>query len=298
VKRYPVIKNINRQKNMGYKTIITVQELAAEMEKGQLLVVDCRFDLGNTTWGELEYQAGHIPGAIYAHLDRDLCGRIIPGKTGRHPLPAREDIIDTFSRLGIETNMQVVVYDSWPVSGLAVAARLWWMLHWMGQDTVAVLDGGFAAWMQAGGGLVHGSENRPTAHFTAKPSQFRVVDSDEVARLRLDSAYRIIDSRGADRYRGENETIDPVAGHIPGAISVPFTENFSADGFILPAGVLKKRFNDLLGDIPPQNTIFYCGSGVTAAMNLLAFEHSGYGTGTLYEGSWSEWILDSTRPIA
>lgn len=283
---------------MSYKTFITAEELAAGIGNTKWLVVDCRFDLGNTAWGEVEYQNGHIPGAIYAHLNRDLCGPIIAGKTGRHPLPAREDIVATFSRFGIETTMQVIAYDSWPSSGLAVAARLWWMLRWLGHDAVAVLDGGLSAWTKAGGRLAHGSVNRTTAQFTAMPSQFRAVDSDDVAHLRLDPAYSVIDSRAADRYRGENETIDPVAGHIPGAISAPFTENFSADGFILPAGVLKNRFDNLLGDIPPQNSIFYCGSGVTAAMNLLALEHSGSGPGMLYEGSWSEWILDSARPVA
>ncbi|MCS7039120.1 MAG: sulfurtransferase [Anaerolineae bacterium] len=278
-----------------YTTLVSPDVLAAHLDDPDWAVVDCRFSLQDTGYGRRAYQAGHIPGAVYAHLDEDLSGPVIPGRTGRHPLPEPEVFTARLERWGIGNTTQVVAYDD---AGGAYAARLWWMLRWLGHEAVAVLDGGWPAWVAAGLPQHGGTETRPPAVFTARPRPERVATAAEVLARRLDPDWRVLDARGADRFRGENETIDPVAGHIPGAVSAPYADNLTPDGRFRDAESLRRRYRALLGDVPAARAICYCGSGVTAAHDLLAMFHAGLGEGLLYPGSWSEWITDPTRPIA
>jgi thiosulfate/3-mercaptopyruvate sulfurtransferase len=278
-----------------YTTLISAPELNQYLYHPEWVVIDCRFALANTEKGRRDYQQGHIAGAVYAHLDEDLASPVIPGQTGRHPLPAVEKLAETFSRWGIDESVQVVVYDD---AGGAMAARLWWMLRWLGHDAAAVLDGGWQQWQSTGYAVRSGMESRAGRVFTPQPRPHLLADITEVLTIRHDPAYRLLDARSADRYRGENETIDPVAGHIPGAVSAPYVENLGVDGRFRPVEELRARYQNLLGDTPSEQTIVYCGSGVTAAHNLLALTHAGLGEGHLYVGSWSEWIIDPERPIA
>ncbi len=282
---------------MDYTTIISADELADNLQADQLAIIDCRFTLGEDLRGGADYLPAHIPGAIYAHLDKDLCAPIIPGRTGRHPLPDVGMLVDRFSGWGIGPDTQVVAYDDWPGSGIPVAARLWWSLRWLGHQKAAVLDGGWGAWLRAGYPVASGEVERARDIFVAGVNPNIFASSEMVDGLRQEPASRVVDARSSDRYRGENETIDPVAGHIPGAISLPYQDNFDAKGFIHPAAVLQKKFGEMLGDIPASQVAFYCGSGVTAAVNVLAMAHAGLGDGRLYVGSWSEWITDPGRPI-
>lgn len=283
---------------MAFTTLISAQELDAHLGDAEWAIVDCRFSLADPVMGRRDYLQNHIPGAVYAHLNDDLCAPIRPGVTGRHPLPQVEQAVATFARLGITENVQVVAYDDWPGASGAVAARLWWMLRWLGREQVAVLDGGWAHWRQLGYATRSGEETRPPGGFRAHLRPEFYASSQDVEQRRLEAQWRVFDSRSADRYRGENETIDPVAGHIPGAISAPYLENAAADGSFRPVGELRERFRALLKEVPASQTIFYCGSGVTAAHNVLAMAHAGLGIPRLYVGSWSEWITDPSRPVA
>ncbi len=278
-----------------YTTLIAVDELFAHLNDPNWALVDCRFSLQDTQQGRRAYQLGHIPGAVYAHLDEDLSGPVVPGRTGRHPLPAPEAFAARLGRWGIGNTTQVVAYDD---AGGAYAARLWWMLRWLGHEAVAVLDGGWPAWMAAGLPQRSGFETRPPTVFTARLRPELVATADEVMLRRLDPDWRVLDARGADRFRGENETLDPVAGHIPGAVSAPYAGNLAPDGRFHDAAGLRQRYQSLLGAVPAARTICYCGSGVTAAHDVLAILHAGLGEARLYPGSWSEWITDPTRPIA
>lgn len=273
---------------MNYTTLISCLELAERLEDERWIVVDCRFSLGDPERGRIDYGKAHIPGAVYAHLDEDLSGPVIPGKTGRHPLPTTQDMIDRFGRWGIGPGVQVVAYDD---AGGGIAARLWWMLQFLGHDAVAVLDGGWPRWERLGlptRGGVEASEPRP---FTARPRADWIVDAETVDRLRAHPRWRLVDAREGERYRGEVEPIDPVAGHIPGAVSAPFKENLHEDGLFREPEDLRRRFESVIGDTPADHVISYCGSGVTAAHNLLAMAHAGLGHARLYPGSWSEWLL-------
>jgi len=280
---------------MPYTTLISIQDLAAHLDDPDWAVVDCRFILADTEKGRQGYQQSHIAGAIYAHLDDDLSGPIIPGKTSRHPLPEIETFVQTLSNWGINNQTQVVAYDT---MGGAIAARLWWMLRWLGHEAVAVLDGGWRRWKKEGLSVRSGDESRQPRTFTPHPRPELLVEADDVLKLRTDPDYHLFDSRSADRYRGENETLDPVAGHIPGAVCLPFANNLGSDKSFLPPEELKARFEEQLGDIPCERAIFYCGSGVTAAHNVLAMAHAGLGEARMYAGSWSEWITDPERPVA
>lgn len=278
-----------------YTTLIAADVLAAHLDDPDWAVVDCRFSLQEPERGRRAYQAGHIPGAVYAHLDEDLSGPVIPGRTGRHPLPAPEIFAARLGRWGIGHTTQVVAYDD---AGGAYAARLWWMLRWLGHEAAAVLDGGWQAWVAAGFPQRAGTETRSPAVFTVRLRPERVATAADVMVRRLDPDWRVLDARGADRFRGENETIDPVAGHIPGAVSAPYADNLTPDGHFRDVESLRRRYQALLGDVPATRAICYCGSGVTAAHDVLAMLHAGLGEGLLYPGSWSEWITDPTRPIA
>jgi thiosulfate/3-mercaptopyruvate sulfurtransferase len=279
--------------------LIEPRELAAHLDDPDWAIIDCRFDLARPEWGAQAFAASHIPHALYADLDRDLAAPRTP-RSGRHPLPQVEALTATFSRFGIDQRVQVVAYDQG--SG-AFAARLWWLLRWLGHPRVAVLNGGLAAWQRAALPLSTASEPRTSRPFVAKPDPDRLVTASEVAALVSSGALRggeplLVDARSADRFAGENETIDPVAGHIPGARNHPFAGNLDADGRFLDPGQLRRAWEDTLCGTPPRQLIAMCGSGVTACHNLLALEVAGLSGARLYSGSWSEWITDPAHPVA
>lgn len=280
---------------MSYTTLISTEELAEHENGSHLAIVDCRFSLQNTIRGLEAYRKGHIPGAVYAHLDNDLSGPVIPGKTGRHPLPDPLVFSGVLSRWGIGNDTQVVAYDD---AGGAIAARLWWMMKWLSHEAVAVLDGGLPAWERENRPIAAGTETRPSRTFVPKPRWNITADANQVDHLRADPDAMLLDARGEPRYRGEEEPIDTVAGHIPGAISTPFAKNLDDQGLFLSPGELRKRFQPIQDEAETANTIIYCGSGVTAAHNILAMVHAGLGMPRLYPGSWSEWIADPERPVA
>lgn len=272
-----------------YQTLVECDTLGAHLGRADWAVVDCRFDLADPERGRTQYLAGHVPGARYAHLERDLSAAPRPGG-GRHPLPEPQVLAATLGRLGAAPGIQVVAYDD---AGGAFAARLWWLLRYMGHDAVAVLDGGWQAWLAAGGPVETGEVSAAAATFTGAPRGECVVDAADVA-----SAPLLVDARDARRYRGEYEPIDPVAGHIPGARNRPYTDNLAADGRFKPVPDLRAEFAAVLGGTPAAAAVFYCGSGVTACHDLLALAHAGLGTARLYPGSWSEWCSDPRRPVA
>ncbi len=263
------------------------------------VIVDCRFELARPEWGAQTYAHSHIPGAVYAHLDRDLSGPVGP-HTGRHPLPSLEKLAATLGRWGIDQRTQVIAYDQ---GNGAYAARLWWLLRWAGHRKVAVLNGGFAAWERASLPVSAEPSAREPRNFVPRSSRVGLVNVAELERLVASDALSsgravLVDARGADRFAGENETIDPIAGHIPGARNLPFTGNVDAQGRFLAAETLRHRWLQTLGTTPAQEVIAMCGSGVTACHNLLAMEIAGLGGARLYAGSWSEWIRDPARPLA
>jgi thiosulfate/3-mercaptopyruvate sulfurtransferase len=280
---------------MSFTTLISTADLAAKLMSPNWVIVDCRFNLADTAQGRRSYEEAHIPGAVYAHLDNDLSGPVLPGRTSRHPLPEAEIFAHTLSNWGIANDSQVIVYDA---GGGATAARLWWMLRWVGHEAVALLDGGWARWQAEGRPAVSGLESNPPRIFKPHVRPELVLTVEEVEQIRTDPAYRLLDARSADRFRGQNETLDPVAGHIPGAVSFPFADNLEAGQTFLGVEALKARLAAVLGDTPAERTVFYCGSGVTAAHNVLAMLHAGLGEAKMYPGSWSEWITDPSRPVA
>jgi thiosulfate/3-mercaptopyruvate sulfurtransferase len=253
------------------------------------VLLDCSFDLGDTAAGERSYREGHLPGAHYVHMDRDLCGPMT-GHNGRHPLRERAQYAHWMGQLGIAPGTPVVAYDR---QGGMYAVRAWWVLRWMGHADVAVLDGGLAAWQQAGGALTQDlPAARPLAPYPSQEPALPTVDASQLlARL---GELRMIDARAPQRYRGEVEPLDAVAGHIPGAVNRFFKDNLQADGRFKPAEQLGAEFVPLLGVGP---VVHLCGSGVTACHNILAMEVAGLGSTALYPGSWSEWCSDPTRPM-
>ncbi len=279
---------------MSFNTLIKASELALHIGDENWATIDCRFSLEKPEQGFQDYLTSHIAGAVYAHLDRDLSGIKEPGKTGRHPLPGIRAFAETVSSWGIDSETQVVVYDD---SSGSTAARLWWMLRWAGHEKSALLDGGWNSWQSSGRPVRSGKEIRPEKTFEPREISGFLFSADQVLQTMKNPDYRVLDARAEARYRGEVEPIDPVAGHIPGAVSSPFLENLTPEGMFLAPDVLRKRYEKLIKNVPPQNVICYCGSGVTAAHNLLALAHAGLGMGKLYAGSWSEWIADPTRPI-
>lgn len=274
--------------NLSYSTVIDVATLFERLGDPAWVIVDCRFDLADTAAGETAYEASHIPGAVYAHLDRDLSGPKDPtGRGGRHPLPSPGRMTTVFGRLGIHEGAQVVAYDD--VSG-HYAARLWWMLRAMGHDAVAVLDGGWPAWQAAGLPVAGGRDVPAERLYTGALALDRRAEMDEAAAAPL-----LVDSRAPERYRGEVEPIDPVAGHIPGAVNRPYAANWTPEGRWRSPQELLADFLELVGDTPPEESVFYCGSGVSACVNLLAMARAGLPMGRLYVGSWSEW--SRLRPL-
>jgi len=280
-------------------TLIAASELATHLNDADWVIIDCRFDLARPDWGAQAYAAGHIPHALYAHLDHDLSAARTP-RSGRHPLPQVEALAITLGRFGIDERVQVIAYDQGPG---AYAARLWWLLRWLGHPQVAVLDGGLAAWERAGLPLSSAIEPRAPRRFRASADASQVVGDSEVAQLASSGALRtqaqlLIDARSADRFAGENESIDPVAGHVPGARNHPFAANLDAQGRFLDPGQLREAWEKTLRDASARQVISMYGSGVTACHNLLALEAAGLPGARLYSGSWSEWITDPTHPVA
>ena len=276
---------------MSYTTLVSTDTLAANL--ASWIVLDCRFDLQDEHWGRSQYRAGHVPGAVHVSLNEDLAGERT-GRNGRHPLPPVETLADAFGRLGISNDAQVIVYDQ--DAGL-FASRCWWSLRYLGHDAVALLDGGWAAWVREGRPTRRGDETRPATVFVPRPRPEMRVEVDEVAARAGRPDAILIDARGTDRFEGRNETLDPVAGHIPGARNVFYRTNLAADGTLLPVETLRANYTQALGGHPPQDAVMYCGSGVSACVNLLAMEHAGLPGTKLYVGSWSEWSSDPARPI-
>ena len=277
-----------------FKTLIDPAALTEYVANDRWVIVDCRFDLSDPAWGERVYRESHIPGARYAHLDRDLSG-VKTGENGRHPLPTPDQMRERFGALGIRPDSQVVVYDA--DSGMH-AARLWWMLRFMGHDAVALLDGGFARWVAEGRPLSHTAERWQPTTFRGNPHHERLVDAGRVLDSLSDSTTLLVDARAESRFRGESETLDRVAGHIPGARSFFFQRNLTDDKRFRSADELKSQWLTLLAGTPPAHAVMYCGSGVTACHNLLALEHAGLPGARLFPGSWSEWSSRPDRPIA
>jgi thiosulfate/3-mercaptopyruvate sulfurtransferase len=275
-----------------HTTLISASDLAANLN-ADWAIVDCRFDLHNEPWGREQYRASHIPGAVYASLNDDLSGPRT-GKNGRHPLPAREALAATLGCLGIGTGTQVVAYDQ--DSGM-YASRLWWLLRYAGHAAVAVLDGGWAAWMRVGNPTRGGDEQRQPVDFALAPPLEYPVLVDEVAAAVSDTQRLLVDARAPERFEGRVEPIDRVPGHIPSAVNHFFKSNLTDQGTLLPADQLRANFERLLEGHNPAQAVMYCGSGVTACHNLLAMEHAGLHGARLYPGSWSEWSSDPSRPV-
>jgi thiosulfate/3-mercaptopyruvate sulfurtransferase len=277
---------------MAYTTLIETAALASIAHDPRCVIVDCRFNLAETSAGEAAYASGHIPGAVYAHIDRDLSGPKT-GTNGRHPLPSPEALVQTFRRLGIGNDMQVVAYDQ--DSGM-FASRLWWLLRWLGHDAVAVLDGGFAKWVAEGRPVSAEIAARPQSTFTGEPHDAMLVDAADVQTFLHGPNIRLVDARAPERYRGDVEPLDPVAGHIPGARNHFFQRNLQNGQFRTPED-LRASFRESIGDVEGKDVVCYCGSGVTACHNLLALERAGISGARLYAGSWSEWVADRSRPV-
>jgi thiosulfate/3-mercaptopyruvate sulfurtransferase len=279
---------------MKLTTLVSIDTLAENLTNPNWVIIDCHFLLDDLEAGRKAFLQGHIPGAIYAHLDEDLTGPIIPGKTSRHPLPDLDMLAKTFSGWGIDGNKQVIAYDD---RGGAIAVRLWWMLKWLGHDAAAVLNGSFTHWKEAGFPITKEISTPQKRKFVPRPQPELIATLEEIETIEKHPEKLLVDSRGAERYRGEVEPIDPVAGHIPGAVNHFYIDNLDENGKMKPAPELEKVFSSLIGDKPPENVIFYCGSGVTSAHNVLAMAHAGLGMSKIYPGSWSEWIIDPDHQI-
>ena len=284
---------------MHYTHLISVDQLKALQASGApLLVFDCSSELGNPDKADAMFAEKHIAGAVQAHLERDLSAHDPANAVngGRHPLPKRELFAQTLQALGFDNAMQAVVYDR---NGANYCGRLWWMLKWAGHDAVAVLDGGLQAWEAAGGAVESGpAPRRARGQFSLKPALRRLVHTDEVLQQLGRPTQTLIDARGAARYRGETEPLDPVAGHIPGALNRPFTDNLGADGRFKPREQLQAEFDALLAGRDAVGVVHHCGSGVSAVPNVLAMELAGYPPAALYGGSWSEWSRTPGLPMA
>ncbi|MBP7423199.1 MAG: sulfurtransferase [Sulfuritalea sp.] len=271
--------------------LVSTDELAAHPE---WRVFDCRHDLKNTGYGRQAYARGHIPGALFLHLDDDLSG-VKTGSNGRHPLPEVAAFARRMSDCGVGDDVQVVAYDN---EGGIFAARLWWMLRWLGHERVAVLDGGLAGWKRGKRVLEEAAPVVAPREFVARPRDLSVSTAQVLADLNAPSML-ILDARSPERFRGENETLDPVGGHIPGAVNRFYFDNLDDAGcYFKPAGELRAEFDAILGGRPASAVVQQCGSGVTACHNLLAMELAGLPGSRLYPGSWSEWCADPSRPVA
>ncbi|ATR81316.1 sulfurtransferase [Pseudomonas sp. FFUP_PS_473] len=281
---------------MPLAQLMSPEQLAERLEQPKLVVLDCRFALDDVDYGQRSYAGGHIAGAHFADLERDLSGPVVKGVSGRHPLPQPGRLIERLQSWGVDNDSDVVLYDDGPG---AFAARAWWLLAWLGKRSgVYVLDGGLKAWHAAGLPLSLDPAEKREGHFSGKPDQAMLVSAQQLNKRLGSPELTLLDARALPRFRGEVEPIDPVAGHIPGAQCAAFTDNLGADGRFLPAEQLRQRFAAVLGARQPENLVAYCGSGVTACHNLFALCLAGYPLATLYAGSWSEWITDPQNAVA
>ena len=278
---------------MSFSTLVNCATLAEHLNDPTWRVFDCRHLLSDVTYGEKAYAEGHLPGAFFMHLDRDLSGPV-NGRNGRHPLPDPLALARKLGAAGVSRETQVVVHDD---AGGMIAGRLWWLLRWLGHERVAVLDGGIKQWIAEGRALSTEVPLSPHAELDVNLHDWVVTTDDVLANLDR-QAFCVVDARGPDRFRGENETMDPVGGHIPGARNRFFGENLDADGCFRPAAELRREFLALLAGVDPAQAVMQCGSGVTACHNLLAMEIAGLRGAKLYAGSWSEWCSDPARPVA
>lgn len=276
-----------------YTTLVDAPTLASHLSSPGWLVVDCRFSLRDPVAGRVAWRLATVPKAEYAHLDSDLSGPVVAGKTGRHPLPKPEAFAGTLRRWGVDVGTQIVAFDD---AGGAIASRLWWMCRWVGHEGAAVLDGGLAAWQAAGGALAPGVSGTRAGSFAVKPALVKIATAADVLAALPDPRVAVLDARSADRFAGKNETTDPVAGHIAGAVNAPYADNLGAEQHLASADAIAQRYGALLGDRSSGDAICYCGSGVTACHNILAMAHAGLPLPRLYPGSWSEWITDPARP--
>lgn len=281
---------------MPLAQLITADALQARLDQPDLLILDCRFALDDPGYGRRSYAAGHIAGAQFADLERDLSGPIHKGVSGRHPLPEPAQLLARLRAWGLNDNSTVAVYDDGPGT---FAARAWWLLAWLGKrEGVYLLDGGLRAWREAGFDLTPALSNPAPGNFAGQADARLLVDASQLQQLLADPQLTLLDARALPRFRGEVEPLDPVAGHIPGARCAPCTDNLDSSGRFLPAPQLRQRFAAQLGERPASELVAYCGSGVTACHNLFALCLAGYPLAPLYAGSWSEWITDPARPVA
>jgi thiosulfate/3-mercaptopyruvate sulfurtransferase len=275
-----------------FSDVISPAELAPLLGTPELRLVDCRASLQDPLAGRAAYEQSHLPGATFADLLEDLSGSIVPGRTGRHPLPTLDSFVGKLRGWGINRSSQVVAYDD---AGGAFAARLWWMLRWLGHESVAVLDGGLSAWVGEQRPVTTDIPTLPRGDFSPVSRPELLVSVKELA-AQQSTARKLFDARAPERFRGDVEPIDAVAGHIPGAVNLPFAANLR-DGRFLSSAELRVRFARVLGDTSPEDSVVYCGSGVTACHDVLAFARAGLALPKLYAGSWSEWITDASRPV-
>ncbi|WP_018151910.1 sulfurtransferase [Leeia oryzae] len=276
---------------MSWSTLISADALLS-IPADKVIVVDCRHQLTDPEYGRRAYAAGHVTGARFFHLDEDLSGTKT-GVNGRHPLPPADVLATKLAAAGIHNDTQVVAYDD---AGGMYAARLWWLLRWLGHESVAVLDGGLAAYERVGGVLTTEVPVPVAGSFSIRPSLEKTVSATDI--LTADSHLLVLDARAPGRYAGEGETLDPVGGHIPGARNHFFQQNLDADGRFKSPDVLAAAFAGVLAGTQPDQVVNQCGSGVTACHNLLAMQYAGLPGAMLYPGSWSEWCADATRPVA
>lgn len=278
---------------MNFSTLLSGEVLAGHLNDPDWRIVDCRHQLSDVEFGAQAYADGHLPGAFFLHLDRDLSAPM-NGRNGRHPLPDTQLLASKLGAAGVSRKTQVVAYDD---DGGMIAARLWWLLRWLGHDRVALLDGGIRQWVKEGRELSSERPEQVPARFEVERRDW-VVSSDEVLASLDRHELCLVDARSPDRFRGENETLDPVGGHIPGARNRFFRDNLDANGCFRPAPELRREFLSLLAGVDPAQSVMQCGSGVTACHNLLAMEIAGLHGARLYAGSWSEWCADPGRPVA
>ncbi len=278
---------------VSFTTLITSSELAEKLDASDWVVIDCRFSLADPVAGRRLYQQSHLPGARYAHLDEDLSSPVTP-TSGRHPLPDPEALCRRLGEWGVTPETQVVAYDD---AGGAFASRLWWLLRWLGHESVAVLDGGFSAWVEAGLPTTTEIPRPSSSDYACRSNDGCWLSADQLLEGLAAGKLLLIDARDPVRFSGEEEPLDPVAGHVPGAVNATYKANLSPAGRFLSAEALRARFEPLLAADANRRVIHMCGSGVTACHNLLAMEVAGLPAGKLYAGSWSEWVQDESRPV-
>lgn len=279
----------------GFTTLITAEQLLSHINDKNWLIVDCSFYLPTPDQGYAEYLKDHISNAVYAHLNNDLSGKVTP-TSGRHPLPEHQNFMTVLGKWGFRPDMQVVVYDS--TGGAMASARLWWLLNYYGFTRVALLDGGILDWLRKGYPVTSQITDKNKTVVNLKPDPKMTMDAQAIRAITKDDGFRILDARARNRYKGMEEVIDTLAGHIPGAVSATVTDFQDEDQYFKPIDEIKTMLDHLLGDVQAQNSVYYCGSGVTAALGVFVMAYAGYNKCRLYPGSWSEWIKQPWAEIA